>query len=200
MTDTTAPEDRAPDLRERLDDVVAAARRGERWAWDALVARYRPLVRAVASRHRLGGGDVEDVDQTVWLRLVENVDRIREPRALPKWLMTTADNECRRLARRGRRVVLTDPLDEPVPPGEVEQPGPPDTELLRRELAETVRRGLAELPPAQQRLLALLSGERRLSYREISAVLAIPVGSIGPTRARGLARLAATAAVRGYVA
>ena len=75
--------DGSTDARGQLDDLVAGARRGERWAWDALVERYRPLVRAVASGYRLNGRDVEDVDQTVWLRLVENLDRIREPRALP---------------------------------------------------------------------------------------------------------------------
>lgn len=199
VLDPAMPETEAPDRREQLDDLVAGARRDERWAWDALVERYRPLVRAVAAGYRLNGRDVEDVDQTVWLRLVENLDRIREPRALPKWLMTTAGNECRRLTRTGQRTLLVDALDEPVQEHGTEQPDAPDTDLLRRELAETLQQGLAELPTAQQRLLTLLAGERELSYREISRILVIPVGSIGPTRARGLARLRATAAVREYV-
>jgi RNA polymerase sigma factor (sigma-70 family) len=189
----------APDRRGRLPDLVAGARRGERWAWDALVEQYRPLVRAVAYGFRLNGRDVEDVDQTVWLRLVESLDRIREPLALPKWLMTTAGNECRRLTRIRQRTLLMDTLDEPVQEYGAEQDPEPDTDLLRRELAETVRQGLAELPAAQQRLLELLVCERRLSYREISRILAMPVGSIGPTRARSLARLRATGAVREYV-
>jgi RNA polymerase sigma factor (sigma-70 family) len=92
-----------------------------------------------------------------------------------------------------------DTLDEPVQEYGAEQDPEPDTDLLRRELAETVRQGLAELPAAQQRLLELLVCERRLSYREISRILAMPVGSIGPTRARSLARLRATGAVREYV-
>ena len=145
---TLLPETEAPDRRGQLDDLVAGARRGERWAWDALVERYRPLVRAVASGYRLNRRDVEDVDQTVWLRLVENLDRIREPRALPKWLMTTAGNESRRVTRTGQRALLVDALDEPVQERETEQPGAPDTDLLRRELAETVQQGLAELPAA----------------------------------------------------
>jgi RNA polymerase sigma factor (sigma-70 family) len=194
MPDTTEPD------TEQLDDLVDGARRGERWAWDALVERYRPLVRAVASRYRLSRGDVEDIDQTVWLRLLENLDRIREPRALPKWLMTTAANESRRLTRSGQRTLLTDALDEPAPKQGAEPIAAPDTVLLRRELSETVRQGLAELPAAQQRLLRLLADGQQLSYRDISRILAIPVGSIGPTRARGLARLRATTAVRDYVA
>ena len=101
----TASRRKHPTGGDQLDDLVAGARRGERWAWDALVERYRPLVRAVASGYRLNRRDVEDVDQTVWLRLVENLDRIREPRALPKWLMTTAGNESLRLTRNGQRTL-----------------------------------------------------------------------------------------------
>jgi RNA polymerase sigma factor (sigma-70 family) len=200
LPDPAVPETEAPDPWAQLDDLVAGARRGERCAWDALVERYRPLVRAVASGYRLNGRDVEDVDQTVWLRLVENLDRIREPRALPKWLITTAGNECRRLTRTRQRTLLIGALDEPVQENGAEPPGAPETDLLRRELAQTVQQGLAELPVAQQRVLRLLAGERQLSYREISRILVIPVGSIGPTRARGLARLRATVAVREYVA
>ncbi len=200
VPDSALPETEAPDPRGQLDDLVAGARRGERWAWDALVERYRPLVRAVASGYRLNGRDVEDIDQTVWLRLVENLDRIREPRALPKWLNTTAGNECRRLTRTRQRTLLIGVLDEPMQENGAEPPGAPETDLLRRELAQTVQQGLAELPVAQQQVLRLLASERQLSYREISRILVIPVGSIGPTRARGLARLRATVAVREYVA
>ena len=180
-----------------VDDLVAAARRGEQWAWDALVERFRPLVRAVAARYRLCGVDVDDVDQTVWLRLIENLGRIREPRALPRWLATTAGNESLRVARSHRRTLLVDPTDDTVHQLETPQPVELDANLLRREVSDAVRRGLAELPAAQRELLTLLA-DGRLTYREISRIMAIPVGSIGPSRARGLARLRATAAVREY--
>ena len=204
ICETTVPrptprEAEAPDRQGQLDDLVAGARRGERWAWDALVKRYQSLVRTVASGYRLNHRDVEDVNQTVWLRLVEYLDRIREPRALPKWLITTASNESRRLARTRQRTLLINMLDEPVQERETEQPGAPDTDLLRRELAQTLQQGLAELPTAQQLLLTLLASDRQPSYREISRILTIPVGSIGPTRARSLARLRATAAIQEYV-
>src|SRR5689334_15003185 len=132
--DTTRPDAEAPERPGQLADLVAGARRGERWAWDALVERYRPLVRAVASGYRLDRGDVEDVDQTVWLRLVENLDRIREPRALPRWLMTTAGNEALRLARAGQRTILVGAPDHAVHEHTAEQDPAPDTALLRREL------------------------------------------------------------------
>ena len=190
--------DAAPAAATSMEDLLLGARRGEGWAWDALIKRFRPLVCAVASGYRLNRGDVEDVNQTVWLRLVEHLDRIREPHALPKWLVVTATNESQRLTRTRRRVLLVDALDDPIEPPGAGQTGEPDDNLLRRELSETVRRGLAELPSRQRELLTLLTGERPLSYREISRILAIPVGSIGPTRSRGLARLRATTAVQEY--
>jgi RNA polymerase sigma factor (sigma-70 family) len=205
MLDTRAPDSRLQPAHRRddavpgaaVEELVAGARRGERWAWDALIERFRPLVRAAAGSYRLNRGDVEDVDQTVWLRLVENIERIREPRSLPKWLLTTASHESLRVIRTRRRILLVDALDDPSEPAE--PTGGPDTRVLRQELSDTVRRGLAELPVVQRELLTLLAGERPLSYREISKMLAMPLGSIGPTRARGLARLRATPAVRSYL-
>lgn len=182
-----------------VDDLVAAARRGEQRAWDDLVRRFRPLVRAVASRYRLHGADLDDVDQTVWLHLLENLDRIREPRALPRWLAVTAGNESLRVARNRRRTVPVDPLDDAVHQLGTDQAGELDANLLRHEVSEVIRRGLAELSATQRELLTLLADDRLLSYREISRILAVPVGSIGPTRARGLARLRTTAAVREYL-
>ena len=62
--------------------------RAESWAWQAIIDRYRPLIHAVARGYRLNDCDTEDVGQTVWLRLVEYLDRLREPRALARWLVT----------------------------------------------------------------------------------------------------------------
>lgn len=185
--------------RVTVDELVAGARRGESWAWNAIVERYRTLVRAVTRGYRLNERDAEDVLQTVWLRLVEHIERLREPRALPSWLVRTASHESLRLTRNNRRFLLIDPLDDPMHRLEVEQPGEPDAELLRVEQVEAVRRGLATLPPAQRDLLELLSSDQPLSYREISEILDMPTGSIGPTRARGLARLGATPSVRDYL-
>jgi RNA polymerase sigma factor (sigma-70 family) len=182
-----------------VEEMVAGARRGESTAWHAIIERYRPLIHAVARGYRLNECDAEDVGQTVWLRLVEHLDRLREPRALARWLVCTANHESLRLTRSNRRFLLVDPLNDPAQHLETGHPGEPDAELLRLEQAQALRRGLATLPPAQRDLLALLADDRPLSYREISEILDIPMGSIGPTRGRGLARLRATPAVRDFL-
>lgn len=189
-------------LRRTVEvDVVAlveGARRGERTSWTALIQRYTPLVRGVARRYRLNDGDADDVAQTVWLQLVQHLERIREPRALPKWIMTTARHESVRLARSRARTLsiesLADGPDE-LPADHVAV----DFGLLRAEEAQALRDGLAALPRPHRELLLMLSVEPPLSYRDISRLLHIPIGSIGPTRARSLKRLRTTPAMHRYL-
>ena len=181
-----------------LADLVPRARGGNDEAWTALVEHFDPLVRAVARGYRLADNDVDDVSQNVWLLLVEHVDRIREPKALPAWLITTARRESLRLIKQQRRATPVDPFID-VPETESATDDDIDAHLLRLEEARVLRQGLDELPPVQRDLLLLLSSDQTPSYREISAVLMMPIGSIGPTRARGLARLRAAPAVREYL-
>ena len=84
-----------------LDDLVTRARAGDQASWNALVDRFLPLVNGVIRRFRLSSADADDVNQTVWLRLVEHLGDLREPRALPGWLVTTTRNEALRVIRRG---------------------------------------------------------------------------------------------------
>jgi RNA polymerase sigma factor (sigma-70 family) len=183
-----------------VDELVDGARRGDATAWDALVRRFNPLVRAVTRTYRLPERDAEDVSQVVWLRLTQYLDRIRDPQAVPKWIMTTARHESQRVARQMRMTVLLDPLIEgPAHAQPTEAEAEADTELLRAERHQALRDGLAELPAAQQQMLLLLVADPPISYREISQILGIPVGSIGPTRARSLQRLRATSAMRRFL-
>jgi RNA polymerase sigma factor (sigma-70 family) len=186
-----------PDSRE-VAQLVAAAARGDREAWNAIVDRYLPLVYSVTRAHRLSDHDAEDVNQTVWLRLVEHLDDLREPRALPKWIMTTAKHESLRLIKLSLREPSIDPLfDRRIDSADDVEI---DAQLLRAELHQTLRDGLAELSPEDRRLLLLLMADPPLSYREISRLLSVPIGSIGPTRSRCLGRLRATSALRTFCA
>jgi RNA polymerase sigma factor (sigma-70 family) len=180
-----------------VGDLVDRARRGDQTAWDGLVRRYLPLVVAITRTYRLRDKDAEDVAQIVWLRLVEHLGRIREPLALPKWIITTARHESHRIARTLGRTVPVDTLLDERPDPRREQAGIEDG-LLRAEAHQALRDGLAELPPAHRELLLLLAADPPLSYREISRILDIPVGSIGPLRARYLQRLRSTPALRRF--
>jgi RNA polymerase sigma factor (sigma-70 family) len=177
-----------------VDVLVTRARQGDQAAWNALVRRYLPLVLAVTRAYRLRETDAEDVCQIVWLRLVEHLGRIRDPRAVPKWIVTTARHECQRLARGLARTVLVDPLDYEPQPDQADL----DAGLLRAEQRQALRDGLAVLPTVHREMLLLLAADPPLSYRDISEVLGIPIGSIGPTRARCLRRLRASAALHPY--
>lgn len=175
---------------------VAAARDGDAAAWTALVDEFLPLVHGVIRRYRLSPADAADVNQTVWLRLVEHLDDLRDARALPGWLATTARREAWRAVESGRRTTATDPqgpaLDAVPDDHEV------DEVLLRDELGRAVRAGLAELPAQRRRLLEMLMADPPVPYEQISETLGIPIGSIGPTRARALQQLRNTRALRAY--
>src|SRR6266545_3469157 len=100
-----------------LPALVRASADGDEKAWNELVRRYAYLVVAVTRQYRLSPVDAQDVSKTVWLRLVEHLAEIREPRALASWIVTTAKHECLRQLRTGNRTVPVDPLaaDPPQP-------------------------------------------------------------------------------------
>ena len=180
-----------------LTALVDAASAHDDEAWRELVRRFAALVAGTIRRYRLSAADTQDISQLVWLRLVEHLSRLRDPAALPGWLSTTTRHECERLLRTSGRSVATDPaVLEPARPGE--QAGIDET-LLADERRNALRAGLAELTAAQRELLLLLSSDPVPAYAEISRRLRIPVGSIGPTRSRILARLRETEPVRAYL-
>ena len=185
---------------EQVDSVsslVERARDGDQGAWDALVERYLPLVCGTIARTGLYGAEAEDVNQTVWLRLVEHLGDLREPRALPGWLVTTTRNEALRVIRLRGRAIPVDPQGGTLE-HLAEQPDS-DEELIRDERTRALRAGLLELPAGRRELLELLLTDPPISYDEISAKLGIPKGSIGPTRARALEQLRNTRAMRALV-
>lgn len=177
-----------------LTDLVSRAREGDQDAWNAIVERYLPLVCGLARRYRLSEADGDDVCQTVWLRLVEQLDALREPAALPGWIATTTRNECLRLIAARKRMTPVDPVESATLAGVTDDIAGDD--LVAAEARQALREGLAELPADRQRLLLILLADPPVAYADISAQLGIPVGSIGPTRARALEQLRSTRALR----
>jgi RNA polymerase sigma factor (sigma-70 family) len=168
-----------------VTDLVTRARSGDKQAWDAIVERYAPLVWSICRRYRLGGADAGDVGQSVWLHLVEQLARLRDPAALPGWLATTTQRECSRVLReQGPRTTwMADAGDIPDQHAQIEQ------EVLLAERHAALREAFTHLPTCCQQLLTLLIQDPPVPYAQISAQLGIPVGSIGPTRGRCLAKL-----------
>ena len=87
-----------------VTDLVTRARTGDQQAWNALVERYAPLIWSICRRYRLGGADADDIGQTVWLHLLDQLDRLRDPAALAGWLATTTQRECIRVRRAAQRL------------------------------------------------------------------------------------------------
>ena len=180
-----------------ITSLVIAAASGDEHAWYELVDRYTPLLACVLSRFGLTTVEIQDVAQTVWLRLVEHVGSLREPRALPAWIITTGKREALRCLS-DRRTVPRDPLDASWSASPAED-AEPDAELLRAERHEALLAGMAELPTRQRGLLLLLAEDPPLSYAQVSERTGIRRGSIGPTRARALDRLRQTSAIRDHL-
>jgi len=177
--------------------LVDAALQGDHRAWDELVERYMPLVGSVLRRYRISGDDASDVSQTTWLRLVEHLGDIRDPNALPGWIVTTAKNEAFRLLNGRKRTIAMDPLEDWKTRAD---PAPDvDARLLSHERHLALLEGIEQLRPGYRTLLLLLLADPPLSYDQIGERLGIPRGSIGPTRARALAELRGTPALRAFL-
>jgi RNA polymerase sigma factor (sigma-70 family) len=169
-----------------VTDLVTRARIGDQQAWDALVERYAPLVWSICRRYRLSAADADDAGQAVWLHLVDQLDHIREPAALPGWLATTTGRECARILRSAQKTQPAGSVLEATLPG---QTAMAEDELLKAERHAVLREALTHLPPRCQQMIALLIEDPPVPYTEISARLGIPVGSIGPYRGRCLDKL-----------
>jgi RNA polymerase sigma factor (sigma-70 family) len=164
--------------------LVARARHGDERAWAELVARYSGLIWSVTRAHRLGDADAADVAQATWMTLLEHLDAVREPAAVGGWIATTARRECLRVLRRGERVVISADV-----PDRADEGAQPDARLLASERDAALWAALGRLSARDQALLRMLAGDPAPSYEEIGAALGMPIGSIGPTRARALDRL-----------
>jgi RNA polymerase sigma factor (sigma-70 family) len=173
--------------------LVDAAAAGDQEAWNALVGRFNGLVWSVARAHRLSPDDASEVVQTTWERLVGNLDRLKDRDAVGAWLATTARHECLKTLRLSARHVLAPPeeLDGPAVDSGV------DEGLLLSERDAALWRAFDGLDADCRSLLRLLVADPTPSYLEVSQALGMPIGSIGPTRARCLEKLRQRAAAAG---
>jgi RNA polymerase sigma factor (sigma-70 family) len=183
------PEPAVPDDQT----LVARCREGDASAWAVLVRRYQRLVHAIVLRAGLDQQAAADVFQTVFLRLLQHLPGIAEPARLQAWIVTTTKREAWLLRRRGERMVS---MTGAEPDGADDEYwaiadtalGPEDTVAHWQQLAQ-VQRGLDRLDDRCRQLLQALFGSENIGYDDVVRRLGMPIGSIGPTRARCLARL-----------
>ena len=175
--------------------LVARCRQGDATAWAALVKKYQRLVYAVVTRIGFDQHGAADVFQTVFARLVEHLPKLQQPDRLQAWIVTTAKREALRARHVGQRTVsLT--RDEDSEGDGLEDTLADDSPLAEEALSDLqqlhrLRLGLDRLDGRCRDLLTLLfaDDEDRPGYDEVARRLAMPIGSIGPTRSRCLAKL-----------
>lgn len=176
----------ASDRAARVGACLVRARNGETAALSEIVKELNPLLWHVARSEGLGAEESADVVQTSWLELVRRLHEIRSPQALTSWLVTTTRREAWRVREISRRK---------VPEGEarldsVPDPGPgPGERLLADERAQMLWNHVQRLPERCRKLLRIVAHVARPDYAAVAEALGMPVGSIGPTRGRCLAKL-----------
>lgn len=179
------------------DDLIQRCRAGEAAAWSTLVRRYQRLIYTVPRRAGLDEGAAADVFQTCFQRLFEHLDRLDDASRVRAWLVTTAKRETLRLLERAQRMPLAEGFagddgetaEDPL--AQVPDPAPlQDAQLSALQEHDRLRRAVDRLDPRARQFIELLFlQDEPLPYSEIAARLGIPEGSIGPTRARCLAKL-----------
>ena len=177
-----------PDRGTRIAMLMGAARQGSEDALGQIVTELSPLLWQVARAAGLSAGDAEDVLQTVWLRLVAHLDGIHDSAALTGWLVTTTRREAWRVRAAGRRQIPADheALDELPASG----PGSEEQVIVDDE-RRVLWAAIGRLSARCQELLRIIAFSPRPDYTTVAAALGMPVGSIGPTRGRCLAKLRA---------
>jgi RNA polymerase sigma factor (sigma-70 family) len=167
--------------------LVKEASQGCARAWRELVDRFGGMIASTGRRYRLSPSDVAELQQTTWLRLLENIDRIEQPERVGGWLATTARRESLQLLKRAARYhpgadqILANMPDSRLPE--------PDARPIAEEREAVLRAAWDRLKPRCRELLSLLMLDDPMGYKDLSMLLQRPVGSIGPTRGRCLEHL-----------
>jgi RNA polymerase sigma factor (sigma-70 family) len=166
------------------DQLLRAAAAGDKAAWADLVRTQSNVIWSVIRTYRIPEASAADVYQAVWLIAVEKAHTIRDGRCIAGWLATTTRRECINLINKTSRIRYEDTLTD-----RADETQSPEDQCVRSYRDQTVHRAINRLPNRDRQLLHVLMNEHRPHYREVSRALRMPVGSIGPTRARALDRL-----------
>ncbi len=183
-----------------LTRLVRRCHAGDARAWDALVERFSGLVYSIARRAGLNNDDAADVTQSTFLTLYKNLDRIDNPDALGGWLSVTASREAFRVKRVSQKYVTIDDESRGLDELLADEQNAADEVAEFSVSVEVVTQAISDLREKCRQLLSALYLEDEPSYQDISQRLGIPIGSIGPTRARCIESLRALLAKAGFFA
>jgi RNA polymerase sigma factor (sigma-70 family) len=162
--------------------LVLAAAEGDHHAWCQLVDRFGAAMWATARSYGLSGADADDAVQGAWLRLVENLSAIRDPRGIGGWLITTTRREASRLARRRQGERLAG-----EPPDQAQADAA--TAVLDADQGLRLWQAVETMQEPCRTLLRLVATAPDSGTHQLAVRLGMPTGSVGPTRARCLRRL-----------
>jgi len=169
---------------ERL---VSECLNGSQEAWSALIDKYKNLIYSIPVKLRMYD-DAPDIFQAVFLDLLSSLDQLREPRALPKWLMQTCYHKCLQYRRKAEKQPLTNEAGEELQIVS-DQPLPEDM-LTELEKEQTVRDAISQLNPRCEQMVRMLFFENPpRPYEDVARELGVATGSIGFIRGRCLRRL-----------
>jgi RNA polymerase sigma factor (sigma-70 family) len=160
---------------------------GNEEAWSLLIEKYKALIYSIPVKYGLPPQEAADVFQATCMELLTRMAELREPRALPKWLMQVTHHECYRWKRQQQRVVSRDAeTDLPEP----ETPAIAESLVAQTQQEQMLRDALSTLSPQCRRLVELLFFETPARpYTEVAKELGLALGSIGFTRQKCMERL-----------
>lgn len=168
-------------------ELVEAAAQGIHGAWPELMDRFGNMIATVGRRYRLSASDVAELQQTTWLRLLENIARIEHPERVGGWLATTARHESLAILRRAAKYTVG--VDQMLANAPDAHPLEPEAGPVAEERDAVLQAAMQRLRPRCRELLSQLFVDEPLGYKDLSDLLRMPIGSIGPTRARCLEHL-----------
>jgi RNA polymerase sigma factor (sigma-70 family) len=169
-------------------DLIQRCRRGSVGAWHQVLNKYERLVFSIPLRYGLSRDDAADVAQFTFTALVQNMDKLAEDSRLGAWLSTVARRNTWRLLERNRREIASEHLEGASLAENVVALGKSDADSIEHwELTDWLDGGLSQLGEKCRKILTALYFQPELaSYAEVAEHLGMPLGSIGPTRARCL--------------
>jgi RNA polymerase sigma factor (sigma-70 family) len=167
--------------------LVAECLKGNEEAWSALIDKYKNLIFSIPIKYGFQSDDASDIFQSVCLELLSQLANLREPQALPKWIMQITSHKCFHRKRQQQRTEVSDPQDQVF---EGSTPAQADRILREAEQEQSIRQVLSELPPRCQQMMRMLFFEEPARpYQEVARILGLAPGSVGFIRQRCLERL-----------